>query len=258
MVEYFYASVSTAGLMAFVLFLFRNLIITRLKGAVEHEYNSKIEKIKTENSIYVEEIKASLSHQATLLSLSHKSLGEYAMPFHIKRLEESAKLWNGFLKIDNSLPGVIVGLVDVLLPNEYAPALERGTIWLVSSDDLMKGIDETMSFESSRPFVGEYLWNFFFAYRAFIIRVGIHYSKDFLKNKTVTAWFDDKKTMEILSSILDPSEMELVQQSSIGKLNLTQRMCRAKFAIAVGVAASGIGDTDSQLATAKKIAAAAA
>lgn len=245
-------TVSSAALVSAIAYVCRDWVTAKVKAGVEHEYNARLEAVKTENSAKLEALRAQLSQQASMLTLAHKSLGDYAQPFHQRRLDALSSFWNAFLQASSLVPAVVVARWDVLEPDEYASGLQRGILFELPEIEITNAISMTEHAEVHRPFVGEYLWGFFFSYRALLARICLLYVKGF-ERKIFKPWFEDESVLFLLKNCFTDEEQGQFMSRRIGKLNALRQAAHSKFSAAIMAAASAHGETELHLKEAQKM-----
>ncbi|MBY4692757.1 hypothetical protein K6W21_01470 [Burkholderia latens] len=239
-------SITSAAIVTGIGYLFRDWFAANVKARVEHDYNARLESIKKDNAIEVEKLRSQLTHQASMLSLAHKSLSDYAQPFNQRRLTSLGELWQHFVTARAITPPVIVARWDILLPSEYSDGLAKRTLFEITQEEVIDRIKATDSAENIRPFVGEDLWAYFFTFRAVMGRIGHLYVEGY-KKRLLTPWYDDTSIKAMLATLFNESEIADLEKNHIGKLRAVQQMASAKFAKAIQEAASGQRDSEAQL-----------
>ncbi len=181
---------TSAVLYAGLFWLTKTWISERLKGAIQHEYNEKIETLKAQlKSEYDREIEAYKSQlNAGLETLrsdltSHRFLLEAAMKsqafshdlFHQKRIAAVERLWASVLELRGSLSSPVF-FFGILLPSEYDSVFEKddaiaASIATVTDEAIHAALKPTSELEADRLHLGETLWFQFFIYRGFLARL---------------------------------------------------------------------------------------
>ncbi|WP_017235515.1 hypothetical protein [Pandoraea sp. B-6] len=252
MADFVITTVSSAALVSVTGYAFRDWITAKIKGAIEHEYNARLESVKAENSGKLEELKAQLAQQASMLTLAHKSLSDYAQPFHQRRLDALSGLWEAFLLASSITPAVVSARWDILEPSEYAEGIRRGTLFELTDKTVTDAISRTEHAENYRPFVGESIWAFFFSYRALLGRISFLYSQGF-KHKNLKPWFEDGSVLFLLKNLFSENELTQLVGHRVGKFNAIRQATHAKFARMIMAAASARAETEEHLKKAHEL-----
>jgi hypothetical protein len=142
---------------------------------------------------------------------------------HQRTLEAIATLWEETLRITDWLP-LYAAHSDTLLDEELATD-ERFLSLLANVDEH----EQAESLDGSRvdkvrPFIGEYLYSHFFAYRAFTGRVAALLLRSHRAGRT-RSWRDDSYTKQLLVTVLGAAVVNTL------RLELPGRIRRAQGAI---------------------------
>ena len=164
----------TTTLLGLAAFLARNLILARLKASVEHEFNAKLEALRTDLRKSEESFKADLRAKETqievLRSGALSGLASRQAALDKRRLEAIEQLWVG---------------VEKLQPLKFASSMMASfdftkSLQMASPDQkvrdffstLGKGFGpdklEKLDAHKARPFVSEIAWALFAAYQAIL------------------------------------------------------------------------------------------
>ena len=123
--EWLVSSVSSASLVAGAAFLSRHLILTRLKATVQHEFDQKLETLRTDlrraEELFKAELRAKETEIEALRSGALSGLVSRQVALDKRRLEAVEQLWTG---------------IEVLAPLKWAASV-MATLkfeeWAVSS-----------------------------------------------------------------------------------------------------------------------------
>lgn len=226
------ASVGVTGLAGY---LARNWLTERLRQSIKHEYDEKIERLKSQlsgdNTLSLERFKSEIAREASVLAVAHRTLEESAAIAQRRRVDGVSELWNALLTIRNNSPEVFTFL-DVLLPEEHSklnthkfktfnPDISTAAI------QVMVG-DKTKTIETVRPFVGEYLWFLFFVYQAIHLRIAFLHTNNRSKN-SYTPWYSDSTTLNLLKSAASSMEIEDFNRLRVGQINAMRQLIEGKF-----------------------------
>ncbi len=167
-------SVSTTSLLALVLYLARNLLEVRLKNSVKHDYDRKIELLKTDLRNSEESFKAELKVKESQID----ALRSGALSGLVNR---QAALYERRLEAVNQLWGAITSLQSAKTISLKMSAINFETAEKISADDprvremfevLAKGFDansmDTKEASLARPFISPLAWALFSAYASII------------------------------------------------------------------------------------------
>jgi len=191
---------STTGLITLLAWLFRQIILTRLKASVQHEFDEKLETLRADLRKSEESFKADLRAKETeidaLRSGALSGLASRQAALDKRRLEAVDQLWASTIAL-----GPFKMATSLMAGVQFDKALELaaqhqnvrdffGT--LGASFDPLKFT--TADAQKARPFVSEISWALFAAYHAIIghavvqlqmLKLGLK-SADLLDTKIVT------------------------------------------------------------------------
>lgn len=205
--EVFLASGGSAALFALVLWLARNLIITRLTKSVESEYSRLLESYKFDlrksEESFKSELKAREVEIAALRSGTLSAISSRQLLLDKKRIEASEEIWASVVSLGAFR--FVSTWMSIIKFEEAAEAAKNDPKARRLVEVLDKQIDpefikSQLVPPKSRPFVSPMLWASYSAYthvmmtavtRAFVIKHGFG-----------TDMFDDKKSAEILKLVL--------------------------------------------------------
>jgi len=187
---------------------FSKLTNDRFKIKWQHESQHNIEDFKAEVSRNTEFLKASLASLAN----EHSTAQE-------RRLIAVENLWECIIQI-RKYNSSIVNFYSILLPREYVTVLhEKKDIFGIEhiSEGTLNDLNINIDYiEKHRPFLGGDLWNLFFLYRAFMIRMCYLFIKG-RKNVDIKPWYEDNHLVDIAKFILG-NKLESIEVSSISSL----------------------------------------
>ena len=194
-----FPSVSTTAIFAVVLWLARNLIATRLTKSVQHEFDTKLESLRTKLREKEELLKADLrSKEAEIAALRGGAMTAMAsrqMALDRRRLEAVDQLWSAVtdLRPARAISSIMAFVKFDTAAEEAARNVKvREMFTMMGSAFDPKKIDLSGS-AKARPFVSSMAWALFSAYQAIamqavtkmeIIKSGIG-AKDILEKDAV-------------------------------------------------------------------------
>lgn len=168
------STVSTTALLGLAAFLVRNLILTRLKASVQHEFDTKLETLRADLRKSEESFKADLRAKEiqieVLRSGALSGLASRQAAMDKRQLEAVEQLWAG---VETLIP--LKSAVTVMSIVKFEKSLE-----LASQDHRIRDFFAQLStladpekFSMSRvlhacPFVSEMAWALFSAYQAIV------------------------------------------------------------------------------------------
>ena len=159
-----------------------------------------------------------------------------------RRLDSIEKLWDEILRLKNEQPGIL-GFIDLLSVDEYREACNRKDFRELAGDWPMEKIVKYVAIsdnavEKVRPYVGEYLWSMFFAYRQIMGRIPwLLYES--LKDADKAEWHKDNGIRQILEAVLSKSELAEFETAKICKISWLQEHLESKVLTALQKLISG-------------------
>ncbi|KVM87665.1 hypothetical protein WT06_22220 [Burkholderia anthina] len=248
---------TSAATSAGILAVGRHWLTTQIEQRIKHQYDVKLEELRSTSNAKLEELRSQLSRNNTSLELAHRTLSSYSGPFHQKRLESISIYWDTIIEMEEKMP-VELFVADLLLPSEYSAAIENGKLTQIdrtAGSAMMEEIKHA-PIEKVRPFIGETLWNLLFAYRALLGRLCYLYHEG-LRTKNLKPWFDDTHCLTLVNSLISDEQFQELVKLPAGKYSRVKLFVRDRIAAAAGAAASGASDSEVQLREAHRLSIAA-
>jgi len=217
------ASVSVA-LTAALVWLSKTWISERVKGAIEHEYAQKLEtfksQLKAQNDVAIEQLKTSNTQLLAVHTSASNTFGSIHGVAHERRLKGIEAVWGAILDVRNETPAGLL-LADTFPENEY----DRFFFQTPQLQQFLSGIDmKAMSqlkvvllgheVEKWRPFMGEYIYSLYEAYRTLTLRVFVITAFGIAKGH-VEAWYRDDVNRNLVTSVLTAQEQAGFERSEV-------------------------------------------
>ena len=127
----------------------------------------------------------------------------------------------------------MVGLLNFLSVEEYKHAPNTKGFREVAQGCSLEKIDEYMSnsdypVERVRPYVGEYLWSMFFAYRQIMGRITylLYLS---LEDANNAEWHKDNSIRQILKAVLNENELVEFESIRLGRISWLEQRLESKI-----------------------------
>ena len=195
-----FPSLTTTALFAAALWLGRNVISTRLTKSVEHEFNTKLESVRSQMRESEERLKAELRAKETeiaaLRSGALTALASRQMAIDKRRLEAIDQLWTSVTALGAARG--IAALMSSISFEKAAPITERdpkarqvfeimGTAFDIKSLDLSGA-------SKARPFLSPMVWATFSALQAVVMHAVMRWhilkgglgAEDFMDNEAIS------------------------------------------------------------------------
>ena len=143
-----------------------------------------------------------------------------------RRLDAISEVWKTILRLKEKTP-VVVAHSDNLTRSEqsqiFTDPRSQGLLEGLDDISILRGQAEICEgIEDCRLFVGPILWSLFFAYRALVGRAAWLFVKG-KEQGYIKPWYEDSGIRQILSAVMDESELASFDSLQIGKF---QHMCQ--------------------------------
>lgn len=194
-----FPAITTTALLSLALFLAKNVITTRLKNSVEHEFNQKLEALRSDFRKSEERLKAQLRERDTELSALRSgalsALASRQAALDKRRLEAVDQLWESF----NALAPArgIAANLSVIKFASAADQAERDPQVREFFEMIGAGFDpkklDLSGSNKARPFLSPMVWAIFSAIKSIamysvmrwqILKSGLG-NKDYADHKTI-------------------------------------------------------------------------
>lgn len=213
-------ALSTTGAFAAALWLLRALIMARLKASVEHEFNQKLEALRTTLKNSEESFKAELRKKemdiSTLRSGALSALASRQVALDKRRIEAVDQLWSAVTAL---APAKYVSANMAVLKYEVALKYAENNAELRAVFATMGGNFDTNSIsshdsEKARPFVSPLIWAYFSAYHS-IISAALLRAKLLASGVNIPGILDTDKLNSLVAAAL-PHRIDHAKKHGIG------------------------------------------
>jgi hypothetical protein len=169
---------ASAALLLLLAFILRTWITERLRASVKHEYDDKLETLKsalkTQSDAHLSQIKAEVDRQADKLRIAAASFSDVQKATISRKIEAVDHIWEAVRKARAVIPGAVM-IADVMTPDELMNLeLNAETRHLHQMLREMNPREVTPQIfrdaDIARPHVGEYVWSLYCAYFGIITR----------------------------------------------------------------------------------------
>ncbi|MFZ2632947.1 MAG: hypothetical protein WA081_16280 [Desulfosalsimonadaceae bacterium] len=208
-------AISTTSLLAFALFLFRNLIKTRLTNSVSHAYNEKIEKLRTELRQKEETLKADLrAKENQIEALRSGALSSVANRQAIifeRQIKAIETLWDSILSLG---PAKAVSAWMAFIKFETAAKSAAQNPKTREMFSMLGNVDlnniQTSQAEKTRPFISPIAWAYYSAYQAIVLHAVMRLQ--ILKNGIDDVDVIDTEKVTNLVKVALPHQVEFIEK----------------------------------------------
>ena len=233
-------------LFLILLGLFRKIIaewiVKRLHAKIQNQYDQQLETLRSQlanqNEVNWLQIKNQLQEKQSLIESIRSSFMSGQRLSAERRLDATDQLWTEIIAIRNIVPPVMK-IVDALKENETATyrnylstTRANGVTTNWSKEEFKNKVNSiSKSIEEIRPYIGEYIWAVFQAYRAIHMRICVKLQIDEDNADDIVKWYKDKIIQDIISAILDEKEVKSFNSKQYGKLGSLQRVLEQKILV---------------------------
>ena len=238
------ASAGVSGALVSLLIWFsKEWISTRLKTAIQHEYDQKLESLKSQlkaqSDVALVELRAAIERQANLLAAAHSSFAEGQKAAMERKLQAIDTLWGRVLQLRAKLPPIL-GFVDLLTVDEYRGMKDHPTFIELSQGWSLTKLSTLVDSETEtvRPYVGEYTWAVFFSYQAVMLRIVVLLIAGRTDAEKLD-WHKDSGTRQLIQAVLPTTELKEFDDTAFGKVTWLQRRLESKILSAARQIVSG-------------------
>lgn len=237
-------SIAASGALAgLLIWLSREWISARLRSSIQHEYDQKLESLKSQlkaqSDVALVELRASVERHAALLALAHSSLAEGQKASMERKVNAVDTLWERLLHLRANSPPIL-GFIDVLTVDKYAGIKNHPTFEALSRGWSMERVTQLIDTEVERvrPYVGEYTWAVFSSYQAVMLRIVflLHLGRD---DAAKLEWHKDSHTRRLIEAVLPAVELAEFDATRFGKISWLQRRLESKILAATRKVVSG-------------------
>lgn len=180
-------------------------LIYRIKKKFDSKYQNEIELIRNQFKFIFDAINNNQSMLQT------------------RRIESVQKLWNTILIMKNFFSPVIV-FFDVFSPKEYQKALHESNFSQYFHGEIanfyVEMPKEIEEIENLRPFLGDKLWFYFYAYRAILGRLVFHAFELKSNINNTNHWLNDSLIQEYIKFLLSSDEIEILNSKNRDLINV--------------------------------------
>ena len=210
--------VTTSG-FAIILWLSRNLIITRLTNAVKHEYDRKIEELRSSlrnnEESFKEELNARSGEIEALRSVAFASVINNQGSLNDRRVIAVEQLWQAVIDLApaKNVAHIMVKLDIEAIESDMKNKDAKGNKFLevVTKMGNIFDIEKLPKNQASlaRPFVSLYAWALYSAYSAIILRSNLQLQ--LLKGGLGTKYIDNEHVIKLIEVAI-PHQKSLIEK----------------------------------------------
>ena len=219
--------VGGVGSWAAITYLFSSWLGARIAERLKIKWIGEKEK-------ELERLKADITKDRDILNTSLSVFSKGYQYSQERRLKAIESVWKNVLKWRQFLIP-LRGFYAILKPSEYNDSQIfknfSYSLLKVSIQEFTTESEGENDLETVRPFLGEYIWSLYFAYRAFNGRLTFTFEMG-KKENNIRPWNEDKGAIKILEVIFDIEELKVISddQNSLDKaLNLLESKILREF-----------------------------
>lgn len=201
------SSAVSIGLSALAVFLLRHLLVERLKSAVGHEYDARLEALRLQHTKVLDELREARTEREALRSLAFSMITSSQTAVAERKMHALEAAWQAFCDIRKSVPPHVFTVdfigydVRKLGPNGLAPLKNAKFL-----DDLKPLMAAIVNVTKVRPFLGIRTYALVHAAQSFT-GLAISTTVNSFQNGGLRLWYNDPEARTLLSSVLSQSEL---------------------------------------------------
>jgi hypothetical protein len=243
----------TAALLAFVAFLLRTTISERIRRAIGHEYDAKLEDLRTSNAKVLEELRSARAEREAFRAMAMSLMTSTRAGTLDKRVAAIDVLWRSLHDLRVGMP-YMIGVLDMVgwdtakLGAQGLSTLDRSNYL----ETLAPNLKSTAEVAKSRPFLGDQLYSLYHAAQAILGRA---ISTTILSHqqRKFRYWFQEQDMVELLKTILSEEELSRFNAMTHEKLDWLFRTLEGKIVFEIQRELSGEPAAEQALLQANRI-----
>jgi hypothetical protein len=230
---------TSAALTAFVLalpvWLLRNWIYSKLSSSIRHEYDRKIEILKSDLSLERERdtlvLKEKFTHQQKALEFARSAMSAAQSALVERRVAAIDAIWNAVLESSrmSALHGKIfdsLTLSELRQSCRNPGSLMKEITWEKFNADLEAA--RLRDLDVNRPYVGDAIFLICELYVALRIRLAKHLL-EMREDPQKEAWFENHANRSILLRLLDGEQMQRFRVLEFGHVSFMEIIVEQKI-----------------------------
>ncbi len=197
-------------IIGMIFWLCRNLIITRLKNAVAHEYDTKIEKLRTELRNSEETYKADLKNKASqieaLRSGALSGIVSRQAILYKRQIEAVEMLWGAIVSISpaRALSGLMSRLKVDVVAERASTNLQAREVFRIIGETFNANKSTCPEASKIRPFVSKPAWAYYSAFTTIICYAVMQCKR--IENGLIDDFADVESIKELIKKALPHQE----------------------------------------------------
>jgi len=238
-------ALSTTAFISLVLWLGRNVLITRLKASVQHEFDRKLEMLSAEIKEKSNQIDS--LRRAALSGVQHRQAVLYD-----RKLKATEDLWSSVISMAGArnLSAVMVTIKFDMAAKEASHNAQFREVFKAISKffDITKL--DLNSASKSRPYLSKLAWAYFSAYQAIVMYAVIQV--EMLKAGIDNDFSNTEQITKLIKTAL-PHQEEYIEKYGLGASYHLLEEIEEKLLGEIDKILNGIEDDQASLAKAAKI-----
>ena len=235
MTEYSFILPSAINLafLGVIVWILKKWLGTKIEATYEQQNEAFSAAIRRDQEASLIAFRDQLEKQAQLQSSAFSSFAAAQQASMNRRLDAAETLWNDLLSFRSSLPPVF-DYLDILTEDEFPEAMspprgqelfdqlsEEEVRSLIASHGIRGDMGQQLdySLERVRPYVSEYLWSIFLAYKKIMFRIWLSMAWFKTEGGDHIFWYRDRYTRSFIESVLTPDELADFDQARFGKIS---------------------------------------
>ena len=243
----------TGALFAFVAPLFSTMISERIRRAVGHEYDSKLEELRTSNTKVLDELRSARAEREAFRAMAMSLMTSTRAGTLNKRVEAIDVLWRSLQELRTATPHMI-GVLDLVGWNISKLGVQ-GLNDLQNSnylEALAPNLKSSVEVAKNRPFLGDHLFSMYHAAQAIFGRA-ISTSILSHQQKHFRHWFKEQDIVDLIKTMLQPEEFVHFYALQSDQLDWLFRSLERRMVAEIQRELSGEPDAEQALLQANRI-----
>ena len=224
-----FTSAAISALLVICLgFLLRNLILERLKRAVGHEYDEKLEALRLQHNRVLETLREARAEREAFRSLAFSTLSANQSATVERRIKAIEVLWQSIQDLRHTIP-YYIHVADMIGYDETKfGSRPREDLRSANLIEILKPmLVETDRVRKLRPFLGDRVFALFQAAQAVIGRATSTTISSYQAG-AIRLWYEEQDAQELLRVALSTDELHTFRSILDGKLDWLVRQLEAK------------------------------
>lgn len=224
--------ISTSLILLIVGFLGRNLIVSFISSGVQHQYDKKLENLKSqlsqERNTELTTLKSNFDERFETQRMALAAYSDRQSALHDRKLDALEKVWSQIIEV-RDLTSAELTMAEITTKEEVELFREKHPF----NEDALEYIYKILgkldpTIEQHRLYVGDPIWRYFIIHRGIMLRATYLVLKN-RSEKQSENWQDDKPLENLLVAVMTEKQFADYQKLRIGKINFMRNAIEANI-----------------------------